>query len=274
MTEQQILSWLEQQRGVSGMGDDAFVLPGSPQDLVFTTDMLVEGVHFKRSLRPEEVGYRALARGLSDVAAMLATPRFCLLSVAFPPWASETYIQRFYKGLLRLANVTKCPLTGGDLSHAPKLTADITVCGAVPHGRAALRSGAKPGDRIYVSGALGGNAASGYCWRPRPRLELVCVLRTQVSACMDITDGLALDLHRLCLASNVSAQLDTIPIAENATEAHALSGGEDYELLFTSRLDLPFPAIGRIVEGAPGAITLRGEPLEPTGYDHFRRDAT
>jgi thiamine-monophosphate kinase len=270
LNENQLIAWLSSRRGVSGIGDDCYVMPGSSEDLVFTTDMLVEGVHFRRSLTPSEVGHRALARGLSDIAAMLAEPRFCLLSIAVAPWCSDAWIRRFYDGLLKLAHQSNCPLSGGDLSHASEFVADISVVGAVPRGKAALRSGAKPGDFIYVSSPLGGNAASGYRRKPRPRLDLVKKLRGQVTACMDITDGLSLDLHRLCLASGVGADLDLIPVAPRAELHHALTGGEDYELLFTSWKSLHYHRIGRIVKAEPGTLRYQGRSLQATGYDHFK----
>jgi thiamine-monophosphate kinase len=270
LNENQLIGWLRSQRGVKGIGDDCYVMPGASEDLVLTTDMLVEGVHFRRDLPPSQVGHRALARGLSDIAAMLAEPRFCLLSIAVAPWCSESWIHRFYHGLLKLAREWRCTLSGGDLSHAAKFVADITVVGAVPRGKAALRSGAKPGDFIYVSGALGANAASGYRRKPHPRLDLVKKLRGQVTACMDITDGLSLDLHRLCVASGVGAHLDLVPVAPRAEHRHALTGGEDYELLFTSWRALPYHRIGRVTKGEPGSLQYQGKLLRPTGYDHLK----
>lgn len=271
MTEIGLIDWLKQQRGTAGIGDDCFVLPGTHEDLVFTTDMFVEGVHFRRDLRPEEAGHRALARGLSDVASMLAEPRFCLLSVAIPQWATESWVRRFYRGLLRLARAAKCPLSGGDVSHAGQFVADIVVCGGAPRGKAVLRSGARPGHWIYVSGELGAGARDRYRRRIKPRLDLAKELRGVATACIDITDGFSLDLYRLCSISGVAAELEEIPVAEGATEEQALSGGEDYELLFTSsQSSLPFPRVGRIVDGKPGSMMLRGTALDPAGYDHLR----
>ncbi|MGB9604386.1 MAG: thiamine-phosphate kinase, partial [Bryobacteraceae bacterium] len=162
--------------------------------------------------------------------------------------------------------------------------------GTAPRGRALLRSGARPGDEIYVSGRLGGSALGlatrrGAAWkrhlRPEPRLELGAYLRRLgATAAMDVSDGLSLDLHRLCLASGVAAELeDTLPVFPGASLDQALHGGEDYELLFTTSADTRVPRsyrgveltrIGRIVRGRAGRIVLAGEKLRPLGWDHFR----
>jgi thiamine-monophosphate kinase len=292
--EQRIVDRIRAKVGVSrmalGIGDDCAIFrPRSvKEELVFTTDMLVEDVHFRRETHtPAQVGHKALARGLSDIAAMGAEPRFCLLSVAFPPWASPNWIDRFFDGLLALALETGTELAGGDLSHAAVLAADITVCGATPTGSALRRSGARMGDHIYVSGELGGSAlglqtGKGASWKrhlkPEPRLALGRFLRSRASAAMDITDGLSLDLHRLCLASNVSAEIEPPPMFRGASLEQSLHGGEDYELLFTTRPNRRIPAsfggvrltkIGQIRRNHPGQIKLDGELLSIKGYDHF-----
>jgi thiamine-monophosphate kinase len=273
-----------------GIGDDCAIFRPRSQreELVFTTDMLIENVHFRRETHtPAQVGYKALARGLSDIAAMGAEPRFCLLSVAFPKWTSPNWIDRFFDGLLSLARQTGAELAGGDLSHAAVFAADITVCGSAPTGTALRRSTARAGDHIYVSGALGGSALGlatnkGAPWKrhlkPEPRLALGRYLRTRASAAMDITDGLSLDLHRLCLASGVSAEIEPPPRFRGASLEHALHGGEDYELLFTTRPNRRIPPafggvaltrIGQIRRGHAGQIKLQGQPLSIKGYDHF-----
>jgi thiamine-monophosphate kinase len=252
-----------------GIGDDcAIYRPRAGEELVFTTDLFIEGVHFK-SKDAADLGRRALARSLSDIAAMGAAPRFCLVSLALPKWADEKWVAAFYDSLLELAKQTNTALAGGDFSHARQLVCDVMVCGVVARGKALRRDGAKPGDAIYVSGALGG-------WRHRaaivPRLDIGKSLTGKAHACMDVSDGLALDLHRLCLASKVSAALDRIPLLEGATLKQALHDGEDYELLYTAppRVRVPGIRIGVIQKGSPGAILFEGKPLQPTGYDHFR----
>jgi thiamine-monophosphate kinase len=256
---------------IAGIGDDCAIWrPGAGEDLVFTTDFLLEGVHFEREIySPADIGHKALARGLSDIAAMGAEPRFCLLSLALAPDCDRRWVDSFYSGLLKLAKRFRVDLAGGDLSHSDRVLCDIVVCGAVPKGRALRRDGARAGDAIFVSERLGRD------WRehrrPVPRIELGLALRGRATACMDLTDGLSLDLHRLCLASGVAAALENIP----ARKGQASEQGEDYELLWTMppRLKPPRGAIriGTITEGRAGLVLLHGEPLPVSGYDHFQR---
>ncbi len=274
---------------VAGIGDDCAIFRprGSSEDLLFTTDLFVEDVHFRRATRrPQDAGWKALARGLSDIAAMGGEPRFCLLSLALAPWTDRKWIDRFYTGLLELADREGAPLAGGDLGRSGKLTCDIVVCGAVPRGKALRRDGARAGDSIYVSGRLGGSAlglatGSGAAWkrhlRPEPRLALGRFLRGRATAAMDLSDGLSLDLQRLCAASGVAAGIEAPPRFPGATLDQALHGGEDYELLFTARgpvppsyEGIPLTRIGAIRRGPPGAVLLDGSPLPALGYDHLR----
>jgi thiamine-monophosphate kinase len=254
-----------------GIGDDcAIYRPRPGEDLIFTSDQMIEDVHFTKSHAPSAVGERALARSLSDIAAMGGEPRFCLVSLAAP---SEVWILDFYRGLLRLARRTHTALAGGDLAHSKKIYCDVTVCGAVPRAKALRRDGAKPGDQIYVSGRLGKP------WdRPiQPRLKLGHSLIGLATSCMDLSDGLSLDLHRLCLASGVSAEIDRVPVARGSTIERALHGGEDYELLFTlpARATAPrgtwwIGVVGQPVSPAvSGLVSFQGRTLDPRGYDHF-----
>ena len=280
---------------VLGIGDDCAIFRSRGEDLLFTTDLLIEDVHFRRAThRAADVGWKALARGLSDIAAMGGVPRFFLLSLALPDWAGEAWVDGFYRGLLLLAGRTGVTLAGGDLAHSATLTCDIVVCGSVPRGQALRRDGSRPGDAIYVSGRLGGSALAlaqaaplrtGAAWRrhlrPLPRLALGRFLRERLraSAAMDLSDGLSIDLARLCQASNVSAAIEAPPRFRGATAEQALHGGEDYELLFTVAPTTAVPAafegtpltrIGSMRRGAPGRVLLQGAPLAPLGYDHFR----
>jgi thiamine-monophosphate kinase len=275
---------------VLGIGDDCAIYRprGSREDLLFTTDLLIEDVHFRRSThRPEDVGWKCLARGLSDIAAMGGEPRFCLVSLAVAEWAGARWVEGFYRGLLRLARREKTVLAGGDLARAEKSACDIVVCGAVPRGRALRRDGARSGDAVYVSGALGGSAlgllkSAGKAWkrhlRPEPRLALGRFIRGKLgaTAAMDLSDGLSLDLRRMCEASGLRAEITRPPIYPGATLEQALHGGEDYELLFTapSRARVPeefegvaIRKIGVMRRGA--GVMLDGAPLEALGWDHF-----
>jgi thiamine-monophosphate kinase len=261
---------------ITGIGDDCAVFrPRAGEDLVFTTDYLIENVHFRRETHSaSDVGHKALARGLSDIAAMGAEPRFSLLSLALAAWVDDAWVDRFYSGFFRLARKWKTPLAGGDLSHSDRVTCDIVVCGAVPRGQALRRDGARVGDALYVSGRLGTPWTRRL--RPKPRIDVGLAIRGRATAAMDLTDGLALDLHRLCSASEVAAELDRIPVVRGSTTEQALHGGEDYELLFTLPRRAAAPPrtyrIGTIVEGPAGEVRLQGSRIEPRGYDHFHHD--
>jgi thiamine-monophosphate kinase len=262
------------------IGDDCAVLniPSGSQTLV-TTDLCVEDIHFRRAWHPaRSVGHRCLTRGLSDIAAMGGEPVACFLSLGLPETLAQRWVDQFIDGLLRLAGQFRIPLAGGDISAAPKITADIVVIGQVPFGQALLRSGAKAGDHIYVSGTLGGSSArlqrlyAGEKLRagahdrhffPEARVEAGRRLRGKkiAGAAIDLSDGLSVDLTHLCEESGVDAIIDTdaVPLAAGATLELALHGGEDYELLFTARNEIrvppridgvPISRIGEIVQAA------------------------
>ena len=253
-----------------GIGDDcAIYRPRPNEELLFTTDQSIEGVHFLPTQIPSIIGHNALARSLSDIAAMGGEPRFCLVSLAVPPERSKNFIDAFYRGLTALARRTKIVLAGGDLAHSDKVYCDVMVCRSAPRDQALRRKGAHPGDLLYVSGRLG----KPWGGRIQPRLTLGQALRGRATSCMDISDGLSLDLHRLCLASGVAATVDRVPVLRGATLDRALHGGEDYELLFTlpPRKSPPrgTTLIGSIVKGRAGFVDFQGQPLAPRGYDHF-----
>jgi thiamine-monophosphate kinase len=252
------------------IGDDCAVIPAPHDvDLLFTTDFSIEGVHFTRKSSAEQIGYRAAARSLSDIAAMGGTPRYCLVSIALAPWTDQRWINALYRGIHKMLRKAKTSLAGGDISHADQFVCDVMVCGSVAKGKALLRSGARRGDTLYVSGPLGG-------WQHKsviaPRLAEGRKLIGRATACMDISDGLALDLHRLCKASGVAATLESIPLLKGATIEQALHDGEDYELLYTAppQVRVPGIRIGTIVKGNTGAITLQGKRIAIIGYDHIQ----
>ncbi len=253
---------------LAGIGDDCAVLRLLPgHDSLVTTDFSLEGIHFRRDWHPaESVGHRCLARGLSDIAAMGGEPVAVFLSLALPGDLPQAWVGGFLRGLIGLARKHGVTLAGGDTAESPKgVLADIIVVGTLPKGKAVTRSGARPGDRIFVSGELGGSAAAvlqmqattkagkirkkldpAYYHRhfyPQPRLDLGRSLREKrlVSAMIDTSDGLSPDLAHLCDESGVGAELDAalIPRARVGKPARevdldlALHGGEDYELLFT-----------------------------------------
>ena len=286
---------------IAGIGDDCAIYRprGSADDLLFTSDMFIEGVHFRREThKPAVAGRKALVRSLSDIAAMGGTPRFCLVSLCVPAWANTKWVDRFFDGILDLAAATGTVLAGGDLSHGETLACDVTVGGAVPRGTALRRSGARPGHEIYVSGTLGGSALGLESQKgkggvdlkqrkalrrhlfPEPRLALGAYLREKLHATstIDLSDGLSLDLRRICLASGVGAEIVAPPRFPGASLEQALHGGEEYELLFTvpggTRVPKGFEGLrltrlGSIVRGAAGGVHLDGKPLAALGYDHF-----
>lgn len=299
-----------------GIGDDCALLRLKPgEELAITTDLSIEGRHFRLDWHPpESVGHRTLARGLSDLAAMGARPVAAFLSLGLPRELTvssngkPTWVDRFLDGLLALAAEHHIPLSGGDLAESPLAIADIVLTGAVPRGKALLRSGGKPGDRIYVTGSLGGAAAelaaltqSPQCFAqctaaskaaphlyPQPRIAQGLWLRKHrlASAAMDLSDGLSTDLTHLCEESGVAAEIDStaLPLGTGATQAMALEGGEDYELLFTAPASAKIPhkiagvaitEIGRMrpTKKKQPRVTLLTEagpqPLEPHGWEHF-----
>lgn len=276
-----------------GIGDDCAVLRvGRGSEIVVTTDLCLEGRHFRRDWHsPESAGHRCLARGLSDVAAMGARARAAFLSLALPAGFEVGWVDGFLDGMLRLAGRYGVTLAGGDLSESDKVLADIVVTGTVPRGTALLRRGARAGDGIYVTGRLGASAVElagmaaglrgtrGRQSFPKPRLAAGRELRRGAiaSACMDLSDGLSLDLRRLCLASGVGAELEGVPVAVGATLEQALHGGEDYELLFTAAGAVPgriggveVTRIGGVVEG--NEVQFRGKVLRAGGWEHFASD--
>ncbi len=260
-----------------GIGDDCAILrPPRGCDLLATTDLMIEGVHFRRgALTASEAGRKTLARGLSDIAAMGGEARYALVSLALPGWADRRWVRDFYGGMGQLGSRWNVAVTGGDLTRSERLAADIVVLGFVKRGQALRRDGARPGDVIFVSGALGRAAAAAYRDVPEPRLDLGARLRGKATACMDLSDGLALDLHRMCKASGTAAELDgVLPSAPGATLEQALFGGEDYELLCTlpagARPPRGFTRIGRMVgRRPPGTVWFAGVKLPARGWDPF-----
>ena len=259
---------------VRGIGDDCAVLRVPPgHELLVTTDFTLENVHFRRDWhRPELVGRRCLTRGLSDIAAMGGEPRAAFLSLAVPGDVPQKWVDRFLKGLLDLAEEFNLPLAGGDTAEsASGIQADIVVVGSVPKGKAVLRSGAKAGEGIYVTGELGGSAAAlarlaeartvgAESFRrfsrqarrlgvPQARVAVGQWLRQHkvATAMIDLSDGLSTDLDHICQESHVGAEIEAeaIPRArvglgkKRVTLELALHGGDDYELLFTSSAAVP-----------------------------------
>jgi thiamine-monophosphate kinase len=244
-----------------GLGDDAALwTPARGGALTLTCDWFLEGTHFLRDKHPADaVGWKCLARAVSDIAAMGGRPRCFLLSLALPTGLAGRWLTRFLGGLRRASRELDCELAGGDTTRRNQVLISITVIGEVPSRRALLRSGATAGDGIYVSGTLGEAELGLRMLRqrpgmakaleaglqkhlyPRPRVALGSwlALRSLPSAMMDLSDGLSTDLPRMCEASEVGAKIDgdslpvTSRVAAGEAKRLALHGGEDYELLFT-----------------------------------------
>jgi thiamine-monophosphate kinase len=294
------------------VGDDAALwTPARRQEVILTCDWFLEGTHFLRDKHPANaVGWKCLARAVSDIAAMGGKPACFLLSLALPPDLTAKWLKGFLRGLRRASKELRCELAGGDTTRRDTVLISVTVIGEVQRGGAVLRSGAKPGDEIYVSGTLGEaelglrelrrmrrmatatNAALRKHLYPQPRLALGEWLAENrlATAMMDLSDGLSTDLARLCATSGVGAKIErnSLPITSLArvedAQALALHGGDDYELLFTvakknvSRLPqrfrgLQLTRIGEITRERKVLLTTgagKPVPLRSSGWDPFR----
>ncbi|HWA38458.1 MAG TPA: thiamine-phosphate kinase [Burkholderiales bacterium] len=283
-------------KGGRTIGDDcARLVPSPGMELSVTADMLVEGRHFLPGVDPRTLGHKALAVNLSDLAASGAAPRWFFLSIALPA-ADERWLQPFSEGLFALATGHAIELAGGDTTRGPQVVVAITAIGELPAGSALTRGGARAGDDVWVSGPLGGAAlalvhpeiasAAQRLHEPQPRVALGQKLRGLASACIDVSDGLAADLGHILERSGVGARVEYERIPkEDSLKDHpdlarrcVLSGGDDYELLFTvpaaKRKDaeaLGATRIGEIVAGRDLAILdASGLPIpHQGGFDHF-----
>jgi len=261
-----------QSRGdvVLGIGDDAALLkPPAGQQLVACTDTLVAGVHFPQGTAPQDIGWKSLAVNLSDLAAMGATPAWAMLALTLPK-ADRRFVEAFADGFAQLARAHAVNLVGGDTTQGP-LSVTVSAFGFSPESRALLRSGARVGDAVFVTGTLGDAAAalrlmqdSGLGTRdpsneqarselllrlnrPEPRIAAGLALRDVASACIDVSDGVLADLGHICEASGMGAivEADALPLSSamlalfeaDERRAFALSGGDDYELCFTASVD-------------------------------------
>jgi len=298
-----------------GVGDDGAVfMPPASRELVIVTDSLVEGVHFPSGSAPASIGHRAFAVNLSDLAAMGAEPAWALLALTLPR-VDETWLAQFARAAGDLCRRHAVALIGGDTTRGP-LTITVTMMGIVPIGVALERKGGQPGDAIFVSGSPG-DAAAGLALEqnrlhvpdpmsaqilrdrflfPTPRCEVGISLRGLASACIDVSDGLGGDLEKLCAASGCGAEVDAaaLPVSDSLCGAvgrelareYALTGGDDYELLFTvplARLGAmtiaiahglgPVTRIGSLVSGNGVRVFTRGGVMQfsGAGFDHFAR---
>ena len=279
------------------IGDDAAVVTAPPGTLLLTADAVVAGVHADLSLVGlDDLGWKALAVNVSDIAAMGGLPRHALVTVCGPP---TTDLDLLYRGIAEAAEAYACPVVGGDLSEARELAVTMAVVGHAGPPGPVLRSGARPGDAVFVTGPLGSSAGGlrllrdgragrddplvAAHRRPRARVAEGGAARAAgATAMIDVSDGLAADLRHLAAASDVGVVVHEVPVARGASMDEALGGGEDYELLFTSGdpgavaaafaaagLGPPVP-VGRCTAEA-GRLMLGSEPLPAVGWEHTWR---
>jgi len=287
-------------QSASGVGDDAAVIDVPPgEKLVITTDTSVEGIHFKREwLNHFEIGYRATATALSDLAAMAARPLGVVIALTLPQADREEALA-LATGIREGASASLCPIVGGDLTAGKTLSLTVTAIGSTV--KPIARTGAKLGQRVYVTGMLGGPAAAVRAWlsgkepgeadrarfaHPIPRIEAAIALaQLGATAAIDVSDGLMGDLAHIAAASKVCIDIDIerLPRMDGISALEAAESGEEYELAITAgEIDvnafseahgLALTEIGRIVAGPPGVELLEnGQRIaSPRGYDHFRR---
>ena len=280
---------------VLGIGDDTAVLDfPEGHSVLFCSDLLAEDSHFIRGLHPaDSVGYKAVAVNVSDIGAMGGVPMHFVISLAAPGDLDVEWVDSFYSGVAQACRNFKVSLVGGDSSTAKSIFVDVAMVGRVKTGGAVRRSGAKPGDRIYVTGALGGSARGLQLLRngvtndpavqkhlyPQPRHEIGAAVALKAHAMIDVSDGLSTDLGHILEESKVSARIyrNKIPVASGATMDEVLHGGEEYELLITTDANLdgiPLIPIGEIIPSTDRHQILlvdgSGESvLEPRGWQHF-----
>ncbi|HET9942816.1 MAG TPA: thiamine-phosphate kinase [Terriglobia bacterium] len=282
-----------------GIGDDAAVFDvPSGHSLVYCSDLVLENTHFQRNMHPaESVGYKSIAVNVSDIGAMGGIPMFFTISLAAPGDLDVAWIDAFYSGVEKACRDFDVVLAGGDTSAGPCIFVDVSMVGRVETGHAVLRSGARAGDRIYVTGTLGGSALGLELLRagtmegpavqrhlyPEPRHRVGRAVARSAHAMIDISDGLSSDLAHIVAESGVSARIyrDRIPAANGTTDTHVLDGGEEYELLITAaelpeQIDgVPLACIGEIVPSSKEnrVVLVAGADesvLVPRGWDHYR----
>ena len=257
---------------IAGAGDDCAVLKWNHEyDLLVTVDQLIENVHFLPSTAPERAGAKLVKRNMSDIAAMGGEPLWAVMTLAAEN-KSQQYLERFMKGVSEECSKYGTALCGGDISSLKSegLLTTLTLAGRVPRGQAVMRSTARPGDTLYVTGEVGNSFDSEHHLEFSPRLDLAEFLRKEASAALDISDGLLLDARRLAESSKADIRVDIekLPLRQGAKLPEALSDGEDYELLFCGREGLPFHAVGKVLPGTGKVIVPGLKEVVSYGFEH------
>lgn len=273
---------------IVGAGDDCAVcrMPGAEVDQVFTTDPIIEGVHFLAGEQPKRVGNKAAGRVLSDIAAMGATPKWLLVNVVAPAEFEMDYLEDVYVGMTALCRRFGAVIIGGDVARGPVFELHVFGVGELPAGTALLRSGARVGDVVFVTGPLGDSRAGKHL-DFTPRIEEGIFLREsgRVNALMDLSDGLATDLRHVLGQSGVGADLRGAAIPKTGSLGRALRDGEDFELLLTAppaasellrvawraRFGSELAAIGEVTDEV-GVLRLDGRVFAPFAFEHFSAD--
>jgi len=289
----------QDQQGVTiGIGDDAAVFDfPSGYSAVFCSDLVAENAHFIRNLHPpDSIGYKAVAVNVSDIGAMGGVPMHFLISVSLPGDLDFSWVEGFLDGVERACTDFGVSLVGGDSSSSDRIFVDVSMIGRVPTGRAVLRSGARTGDNIYVTGTLGGSmlglellkagqagesAVTRHLY-PQPRHRVGAAVLDGAHAMIDVSDGLSTDLSHIIQESRVSGRIykDRIPVAAGAEDAHALHGGEEYELIIVAPElpaeieGIPVVRIGEIIDSSLDHQLflidgVRESVLAPRGWQHF-----
>ncbi len=278
---------------VKGSGDDAAVIKWTRNKyLLLTCDMVIEDVHFKLpGAAPFDIGWKAIARNISDIAAMGGTPRYALVSVAIDPDTPRRFADELVRGMNAAAGKFGVNIVGGDMSRSKKLMIDISLAGEVEKKNVVYRSGARPGDLIFVTGAIGASGRGKHLhFTPRVEEARGIVKRFKVNSMIDVSDGLEMDLWRILEASKAGATIyqNAVPLSKGASSFDkAISEGEDFELLFTmnikearrffktylGKMKTPVTLIGEITAKKNGykLVDAHGkiEKLGPRGYVHF-----
>lgn len=268
---------------LAGAGDDCAVTRfGRGEDLLLLkTDCVVEAVHFTADAKPSAVGWKAMARPLSDFAAMSGVPKFAMVTLIAPANRSVRWITELYRGLTKAARAFDVAIVGGETSRTDGLTSvSVSVAGSVEKGRWVARSGGKPGDDLLVTGRLGGSLAGRHLrFMPRIQESRWLTQHFPVHAMMDLSDGIGADLPRLARASGVAFQIDeeALPRHRGSSVAGAVSDGEDYELLFAVAPEISASLVQRWRKRWPLELTRIGcltnsrkaSALLPRGYVHF-----